>query len=101
MSSTATQDSPTGSGAASLPTQAIGKHIGPLHEVPTDAANDPAASLAPNPLHEARRFLAAVVPWPENGEAYVNICATFQKPGYDKPAWDGRACRSLDEAIKA
>lgn len=55
------------------------------------------------PAEQARTFLAKVLPWPQEGDepAFLNIHTTFQKAGYDKPGWGGRACRSLDEAANA
>lgn len=41
------------------------------------------------------------VPWPENGEGYVNIHWSEVKPGATKPVWSGRACHTLDEAVGA
>jgi Domain of unknown function (DUF927) len=54
-------------------------------------------------LDQARKFLARVVYWPDEGDepTFLNIHSTFQKAGYDKPGWGGRACRSLDEAVKS
>jgi hypothetical protein len=52
-------------------------------------------------LDQAGRFLAKAVPWPKNGEGYINITWSETKPGTDKPVWSGRACRTVDEAIGA
>jgi hypothetical protein len=54
-------------------------------------------------LDQAREFLAKVLPWPDEGEeqAFINIHTTYQRAGYTKPAWGGRACRSLDDAVHA
>jgi hypothetical protein len=38
----------------------------------------PAASIASADLDQARRFLARVLPWPINGEAYVGIHWNFK-----------------------
>lgn len=65
------------------------------------------------PTSGTRQFLARVMAWPQEGEplAYVNIHNTFvpedtsklkTKPnGTPMLPWSGRACRSLDEAVKA
>jgi hypothetical protein len=57
---------------------------------------------------DARKYLARVLPWPENGEAYVNIWWTFDdgnvpvdKKGNKIYPWSGRAVRDMDEAISA
>jgi hypothetical protein len=54
-------------------------------------------------LDQARKFLAKVVAWPQDGDEHVflNIHSTFLKAGHDKPHWGGRAARNLDEAVKA
>jgi hypothetical protein len=54
-------------------------------------------------LDQARKFLARVLPWPDEGDepAFVNLHSTFQKNGYDKPGWGGRAVRSLDDAVRS
>lgn len=49
--------------------------------------------------NQAREYLTRVLPWPE--DAYVNIHWTFQNEKFDRPGWGGRACKSVDEAIKA
>lgn len=49
--------------------------------------------------NQAREYLTRVLPWPEN--AFVNIHWTFKSEKFDRPGWGGRACRSVDEAIKA
>ena len=51
----------------------------------------------------AREYLARVVPWPLEGDApaYINVHWTFVSEKYDRPGWGGRACKSLNEAIKA
>lgn len=48
-----------------------------------------------------RLFLYRVLPWHPRGDpsAYVNIHWTFQGAGFDKPAWSGRACMSIDECV--
>lgn len=48
-------------------------------------------------LDDAQRFLARVVPW--DGESFVNLHWRFQGEGYDRPAWGGRATRSIGEAL--
>ena len=57
---------------------------------------------------QAREFLATVLPWPENGEAFVAVMNSFVPPDYDpgpdpdnpkKLPVGGRACRSINEAI--
>jgi hypothetical protein len=52
---------------------------------------------------DAKKYLARVVPWPNDGEgaSYVNIHWTFQGENYTKPAWTGRACTSVKEAAGA
>lgn len=52
---------------------------------------------------QMREYLARVVPWPQEGEApfHVGIHWTRRLPNRDKPVWNGRACRSIDEAVKA
>jgi hypothetical protein len=52
-----------------------------------------------DPFAQAKQYLARVLPWPDRGEAYVNICNTFQGAAHDKPAWGGRAVTSFDQAI--
>ena len=52
-------------------------------------------------LDQARRFLAKAVPWPVNGDGYINIIWSEKKPGTEQPIWSGRACRTLDEAVGA
>jgi hypothetical protein len=49
----------------------------------------------------AREYLEKVVPWPEGDEGYVNIHWTFHSENFARPGWGGRACRTVDEAIKA
>jgi hypothetical protein len=51
----------------------------------------------------ARLFLYRVLPWHPVGDpsAFVNVHWTFQGAGYDKPAWSGRACISIDEVINS
>jgi hypothetical protein len=69
----------------------------------------PASSISttegasPMSLDHARAFLHRVLPWAPLGDpdAYVNIHWTFQREGFDRPAWGGRACKTLDEAIRA
>src|SRR5215471_1999014 len=52
-------------------------------------------------LHQAREFLATVLPWPQNGEdAFIDIIWTFKSENYDKPGWGGRAVKSVDQAVK-
>ena len=50
-------------------------------------------------LDQARRFLAKM-PWSENGEGYINIIWSETEPDDNKRFWSGRACRTLDEAIR-
>lgn len=47
----------------------------------------------------AREYLSRVLPWLDG--AYVNIHYTFQSPNFDRPGWSGRACKTVDEAVKA
>jgi hypothetical protein len=48
---------------------------------------------------QAREYLSRVLPWPQG--AFVNIHYTFQNEKFDRPGWGGRACRTVDEAVKA
>lgn len=50
---------------------------------------------------EARLFLYRVLPWAPIGDptAFVNIHWTFKGAGFDKPAWSGRACVSIEECV--
>jgi hypothetical protein len=50
-----------------------------------------------------RLFLYRVLPWHPVGraDAFVNVHWTFQGAGYNKPAWSGRACISIDECINS
>src|SRR5215475_831326 len=55
-------------------------------------------------FEEARRFLAHVVPWPLQGEFYVNIVTARrrdQTKGFEPEnlMWGGRACTTLAQAI--
>jgi hypothetical protein len=52
-------------------------------------------------MDQARRYLAKVIAWPENGEAYVNLHWSEVKQGIDRPIWSGRACRTLEEVTRA
>lgn len=56
-------------------------------------------------LDQAREYLARVIPWPQAGEqGFVNIHWTFppKEPRPDgKPAWSGRAVRTMQEAVSA
>jgi Primase C terminal 2 (PriCT-2)/Family of unknown function (DUF5906) len=49
-------------------------------------------------LAQARTFLAAVLPW--DGMSYGNIHWTKPSSNGDRPYWDGRACRFVDEAVR-
>jgi hypothetical protein len=59
--------------------------------------------LAPASFTQARQYLARVLPWPGEDEApaYVNVHWSYKRQGHDKPAWSGRATRSIEEAINA
>jgi hypothetical protein len=50
-----------------------------------------------------RLFLYRVLPWHPVGrpDAYVNVHWTFKGPAYDRAAWSGRACISIDECINS
>ena len=48
----------------------------------------------------AREFLSRALPWPQSGEGYVNVHWTTVRPGASKPFWNGRASRTVDEAIR-
>lgn len=56
-------------------------------------------------LEQAKEYLARVVPWPDPGTpAYINVHWTFKPKSptaNGKPPWTGRACATLDEAVKA
>ncbi len=56
-------------------------------------------------LDQAKEYLARVVPWPDPGQqAFINIHWTFEPktPTKDgKPPWTGRACASMEEAVRA
>jgi len=53
-----------------------------------------------NKLEIARRFLAAVVPWPGEGlTGYVNIHGRIKNSKDGKSLWFGRACQTLNEAV--
>jgi hypothetical protein len=59
-------------------------------------------------LDQAKRYLERVVPWPPEQQgkpaAFANVHYTFVPQNHDpnKPLpWCGRACRSLEEALKA
>lgn len=52
-------------------------------------------------IDQARSYLAKVIAWPANGDANVNLHWSEVKPGVDRPIWSGRACRTLDEAVRA
>jgi hypothetical protein len=65
--------------------------------------NNAALTITPEVTSDsasARRFLAAVVPWPGDGlNGFVNIHALWKKEGEDRPTSWGVACRKLEEAI--
>lgn len=54
-------------------------------------------------FEQARRYLARVVPWPQEGEpaAFLNVHWTFKGEGHGRPMWTGRATRSVKEAVNA
>lgn len=56
-------------------------------------------------LEQAKEYLARVVPWPQPGEqAYINLHWTFKPKtptASGKPPWTGRACSTMDEAVRA
>jgi hypothetical protein len=65
----------------------------------------PTCSASNGALDQARQYLARVVPWPEDGKAFVNVHWNLKIPDKDKPneeklVWSGKACRNLDEAIR-
>jgi hypothetical protein len=47
-----------------------------------------------------RQFLLRILPWPMGADSYVNIHWTFQAANYNKPAWSGRACVTVDECLQ-
>jgi hypothetical protein len=50
-------------------------------------------------MDNLRLFLSRILPWPLDG-SYVNIHWTFQGAGFDRPAWSGRACTTVDECVR-
>lgn len=52
---------------------------------------------------DARTFLQRILPWPPLGDpaAYINIHWSYLGPGYDRPAFSGRACTNINEAVNA
>lgn len=46
-----------------------------------------------------REYLARVLPW--KAGAYVNIHWARTLPGYSKPLYSGRACSTVDDAVRA
>ena len=48
----------------------------------------------------AREFLARALPWPVEGQGFINIHWTFNRDGASKPLWMGRAFLSVHEAVK-
>ncbi len=64
-----------------------------------NAAVRPTSRVITGPT-DARRFLAAVVPWSGDGlNGFVNIHALIKKEGEDRLILWGKACDILDEAI--
>ncbi len=51
-------------------------------------------------FENAREFLARALPWPEDGQGFINIHWTFNRDGSQKPFWSGRAFLSVHEAVK-
>lgn len=50
-------------------------------------------------LDHARQFITRVLPPPEEGHSYINI--HWAQPGNDgRKFWDGRACATVDDAVK-
>lgn len=55
-------------------------------------------------LDQAKEYLARVIPWPENGESWINLHWTFVPKDHDptrKLPWTGRAVRTVQEAASA
>ena len=52
-------------------------------------------------LDQARQFLARAVPWCAQGESYINVTWSEVNPGTEKPIFSGRACRTIDDAMRA
>jgi hypothetical protein len=59
-------------------------------------------------LDQAKRYLERVLPWPPEQQgkptAFANVHYTFVPENHDpnKPLpWSGRACRTLEEAVRA
>jgi hypothetical protein len=48
----------------------------------------------------AREFLSRAVAWPQGQEGFVNVHWTTVRAGAPKPYWNGRASRTVDEAIR-
>jgi hypothetical protein len=69
--------------------------------VTSEVMTGPVSPLATAALDQARSYLAKVIAWPESGEAYVNLHWSEVKLGNDRPIWSSRACRSLDETMRA
>lgn len=49
---------------------------------------------------QARHYLARVIPWSEKDEAFINLHWSELKPDTDRPIWSGRACNTLDDAVR-
>ena len=48
----------------------------------------------------AREFIARALPWPDDGQGFINIHWTFLKDGASKPLWTGRAFTTAAEAVR-
>ncbi len=58
--------------------------------------------MTPSNFDQAREYLARAVPWPQDNEpGFINVHWTKKVDGYAKPLWDGRACRTVEEAARS
>ena len=69
---------------------------------PLRTVSPPPNTPSSDQFAQAREYLARVLPWPNVGDetAYVDVIWTYKGEGYDKPAWTGRACSSVNDAIR-
>lgn len=77
-------------------THDVASNASPVNHQP---ALVPAKSINNVDCSAARRFLALALPWPENGEPFVNVHGKTEIDG--TPRWWGIACRTMDEAASA
>lgn len=69
-----------------------------LREPPPSLTSPP--GVPPLSFDNAREFLARALPWPTEGQGFINIHWTFNRDGSEKPFWSGRAFTSVNDAIK-